>query len=97
LNFRPLFTAQGAPPAGSGDVQAGMLGSMTYDGKTVVTYHGWPLHRFVEDQGANKPQGQKLKSFGGEWYLVAPDGNKAEKQKSASSTGSKSGSQGGYY
>lgn len=97
LNFWPLFTTQGKPQAGSAGVQASMLGSMKYDGKTVVTYHGWPLHLFVQDQGAKKPQGQKLKSFGGEWYLVAPIGEKAEKQNSTKGNGTKSGSQGGYY
>jgi len=39
-------------------------------------YHGWPLYYFTRDEDADAPQGQDVESFGGEWYLITPDGEK---------------------
>ncbi|MFG6581432.1 hypothetical protein ACGYK1_18770 [Sulfitobacter sp. 1A13191] len=49
---------------------------MDYDGQKVVTYHGWPLYYFTRDEDADAPQGQDVESFGGEWYLITPEGEK---------------------
>ena len=73
LNAWPLVTTTGEPQA-EGEAQADMLGTMDYEGQTVVTYNDWPLYYFVRDEGADAPQGQDVESFGGEWYLVQPSG-----------------------
>jgi len=44
------------------------------DGKTQITYGGWPLYYFVEDRGGKTAAGQDVFGFGGDWYLVSPDG-----------------------
>lgn len=75
----PFVTSEGDPEAGD-QVHAEMLGTVQYDGQEVVTYNGWPLYHFARDQGADEPQGQDIESFGGEWYLVMPDGNKLERE-----------------
>ncbi len=77
LGAWPLVTSSGDPQA-SGEAKSDLLGTTQYEGQTVVTYNGWPLYHFVRDQGADAPQGQEIKSFGGEWYLVTPEGDKAE-------------------
>jgi predicted lipoprotein with Yx(FWY)xxD motif len=43
-----------------------------------VTYGGWPLYYFVQDQGPGEATGQDKHGFGGEWYLVTPAGEKAQ-------------------
>jgi predicted lipoprotein with Yx(FWY)xxD motif len=76
----PPVITEGQPKPGP-QVQASMLGTMErQDGKVQVTYNGWPLYYFTKDQPQGQPTGQDIKSFGGEWYLVQPQGIKvAEK------------------
>jgi predicted lipoprotein with Yx(FWY)xxD motif len=76
LEAWPLVTTGEAPRAGEG-ADADLIGTTDYDGRTVVTYNGWPLYTFVRDAGADAPQGQDIHSFGGEWYLVTPSGEEA--------------------
>ena len=62
---------------GSG-VDASLLGTITRDdGSLQVTYSGWPLYEFARDEVGAEPQGQEIESFGGEWYLITPAGEKA--------------------
>jgi predicted lipoprotein with Yx(FWY)xxD motif len=77
LNAWPLFTTTGEPQAGE-MADAALLGTMDYEGETVVTYNGWPLYYFAKDEGADEPQGNDIESFGGEWYLVQSSGEKVE-------------------
>jgi predicted lipoprotein with Yx(FWY)xxD motif len=78
--------AEAWPPAiASGKVQTSpnikenLLGTLKRkDGKTQLTYGGHPLYYFVKDQGPGATAGQDVKGFGGEWYLVKPDGSKVE-------------------
>lgn len=49
------------------------------DGQSQITYGGWPLYYFVEDHGGDDASGQDVFGFGGEWYLVSPDGTKNER------------------
>jgi predicted lipoprotein with Yx(FWY)xxD motif len=72
----PLFQSDGAPQAVEG-VDAALLGTIAHDGKTVVTYNGWPLYYFAKDQGPGSTAGQDVESFDGEWYLVTPAGERA--------------------
>ena len=73
LQAWPPFPTQGEPQAGEG-ANADMLGTTEFEGQTVVTYNGWPLYHFARDAGAGEATGQEIESFGGEWYLVTPEG-----------------------
>lgn len=72
----PLYTA-GEPQAGD-MVDAAKLDTIEHDGKMMVTYSGWPLYYFVKDAGPGQTTGQDVHSYGGEWYLVSPEGEKVE-------------------
>lgn len=80
LEAWPLAVTKGAPKAASA-VDAGLVGRVEHNGKSVVTYNGWPLYYFAQDSGAGSPQGQEIESFGGTWRLVTPDGMKAGEEK----------------
>lgn len=73
LEAWPLVTTSGDPQAGDG-ADASLLGTTDYEDQQVVTYNGWPLYYFVRDEGADEPQGNDVESFGGEWYLLTPEG-----------------------
>lgn len=72
----PMMTS-GAPLAGPG-VEAGLLGTIPRQGGMQVTYHGMPLYYFAGDKRAGSTAGQGINHFGGEWYLVAPNGREIE-------------------
>ena len=70
----PPLTTDGSPVAGEG-VDAKLLGTITRDdGTTQVTYNGWPLYLFSEDEAAGDTNGQGIDEFGGLWFLVSPAG-----------------------
>lgn len=72
--FWPPVTTQGMPQAGEG-VDASLLGTLTRDdGSTQVTYNGWPLYYFAEDEQAGDTNGQGISGFGGTWYIIGPEG-----------------------
>jgi predicted lipoprotein with Yx(FWY)xxD motif len=78
----PPDTTNGAPRAGAG-VSASLLGTTTRtDGKTKVTYHGHPLYYFAGDRKPGDSNGEGLKAFGAEWYVLSAAGNKVEKEGS---------------
>ena len=75
----PLLT-EGEPEAGD-KIDASLLGTIDRQGgATQVTYNGWPLYYFVQDQGPGEAAGQDKHGFGGEWYLVTPEGEKVEEE-----------------
>jgi predicted lipoprotein with Yx(FWY)xxD motif len=76
----PLLTDDAA--TSSAGVKAGLLGTTRRpDGKTQVTYHGWPLYYYAKDKAPGDMTGQDLKDFGAPWYVVSADkGNKLEKE-----------------
>ena len=70
----PPLLSQGSPVAGEG-VDSSMLGTITRDDGTMqVTYNGWPLYLFEEDEAPGDTNGQGVDEFGGLWYLVTPEG-----------------------
>lgn len=70
----PLLTT-GDPRAAAPAVEASMLGTVERrDGAMQVTYNGWPLYYYQQDPGSGEVTGQDVHSFGGEWYLVSPEG-----------------------
>lgn len=78
----PPLTTSGQPRVAGKAVSAD-LGTITRpDGTTQVTYHGHPLYFYakdVMDGDAGDTYGQGLKSFGADWYVLAPSGNKIDK------------------
>jgi predicted lipoprotein with Yx(FWY)xxD motif len=73
----PPLTSGGEPEAMSG-VNASMLGTIERsDGTMQVTYAGWPLYTFVEDQKPGEDNGTDSKAFGASWYPLHPNGQKA--------------------
>jgi predicted lipoprotein with Yx(FWY)xxD motif len=73
----PLLTT-GSPRPGAG-VRASLLGTTRRnDGKLQVTYQGYPVYTFVEDTRPGQTSGQGLDGFGGEWYVLDPQGRKIE-------------------
>jgi len=75
----PLVTVEGDVMVGPG-LDPDLAGTMARDGQAVVTYNGWPLYTFVRDQAGAAPEGQDIESFGGEWYLLGPDGEMIEEE-----------------
>lgn len=51
------------------------------DGTVQATYAGWPLYHFINDEGNTAINGEKMHSFGSDWFLLAPGGNKIDKGK----------------
>jgi predicted lipoprotein with Yx(FWY)xxD motif len=74
----PLLTGM-EPQAIHPDIQGGELGTVRRaDGTLQVTYNGWPLYYYVQDAQPGQVTGQDVHDFGGEWYLLSPDGEKIE-------------------
>ncbi|SFH26485.1 Secreted repeat of unknown function [Palleronia marisminoris] len=84
LDAWPLVTADGEVTVGP-DLDESLAGTFSYEGQTVVTYNGWPLYTFARDEAGQPPQGQDVHSFGGEWYLLGPEGEKLEEAGSEKS------------
>lgn len=74
-------------PLASGAMKEDLLSTMTReDGAKQVTYNGWPLYYYVQDRGSEEASGQDVHGFGGEWYLVAPDGTKVQEGEGGSAS-----------
>lgn len=92
----PPLTVSGSPVAGSG-VKASMLGTTKdADGKTQVTYHGWPLYTYAADTKAGVAHGEGLKTFGGLWWALTSAGTAAHPAGSSGSSSSGGGGGGGW-
>ena len=72
----PLTTS----PKAAGGVSAAKLGtSKRTDGTSIVTYGGHPLYTYVGDAAPGDTKGEGLDQFGAKWYVVAPSGQKIDK------------------
>jgi predicted lipoprotein with Yx(FWY)xxD motif len=70
----PVMASQGQPTA-RGQAQSGLLDTLQRRGGAAqLTYNGWPLYHFAQDQGADQLKGQDVMGFGAEWYLLTPKG-----------------------
>lgn len=70
-SWTPL-TTEGMAAAGPGAIQ-GLLGTITReDGKTQVTYNGWPLYLYSGDTSSDTTKGQGAEPG---WTLISPAGN----------------------
>lgn len=72
----PPLTTAGEPTAGQGAEKSMISTTERKDGSMQVTYDGWPLYYFTKDQQPGDTEGQDVKGFGAEWYLVSPEGEK---------------------
>ncbi len=78
----PPFLTDGEPTAGEDEVDEALLGTIERDdGTTQVTYNDWPLYYFVRDEEPGDTMGHEVMGFGGEWYLVTPEGNPLEAEE----------------
>jgi predicted lipoprotein with Yx(FWY)xxD motif len=92
-SWPPLLVAAGKKPVAGNGVTSSKLGMLKRpDGKTQVTYGGYPLYFFAGDKKAGDVNGQGLE---GEWHAVAASGaivTKSATPAAASSSGSSSSS-----
>ncbi|HET9050479.1 MAG TPA: hypothetical protein VFO60_02185 [Candidatus Dormibacteraeota bacterium] len=63
-----------APVAGAGIQQSLLSTVKSADGSLYTTYAGYPLYTFSHDQ-AGTANGEGIKSFGGTWETMNPDGS----------------------
>ena len=68
----------GKPRAANGATSAELGTINRPDGTTQVTYKGHPLYLYAKDGDAGDAYGEGIKSFGAEWYVLAPSGNKVD-------------------
>jgi predicted lipoprotein with Yx(FWY)xxD motif len=66
-------------PNAAGGAMSSELGTIKRpDGSTQVTYKGHPLYLYAKDGDAGDAYGEGIKSFGAEWYALAPSGKKVD-------------------
>lgn len=72
----PLTAAHHRPPVAGSGVEQSLLGTdpNPAGGARVVTYDGWPLYTYLDDTKPGQARGQAFLSFGGYWYVIAPNG-----------------------
>lgn len=74
----PPMAGHRLPPSGEG-VDASLVGSFQRpDGTVQAMYNGWPLYYFADDYVAGDVKGHDFEEFGGEWYLMTPDGREVQ-------------------
>lgn len=74
-NWPPFTAVEDAVPVTGDGVEQELLGTMANPaGGEVVTYNGWPLYRYAADRAPGEYNGQDRYLNGGEWYVIAPDG-----------------------
>lgn len=75
----PPLTTTGAAVAGAGVNAALLSTSPRPDGTTQVTYNGHPLYYYDDDKDAGTTKGQGETSYGANWYVLNPAGDKIDK------------------
>ena len=81
LSAWPPLQADGDVQVSGPALEEAKLGTITRDdGTRQVTYAGWPLYYYTQDSGG-AVNGQDVRSFGGEWYLVSPAGEMVHSEK----------------
>jgi predicted lipoprotein with Yx(FWY)xxD motif len=67
-----------SPPVGGDGIDGALLGSVNRpDGYAQLTYNGWPLYFYAEDAAPEDTEGHDIESFGEDWYLIGPNGERA--------------------
>lgn len=74
----PPLTSSRIPEI-SDNLQSDLVGSLRRaNGKMQVTYGGWPLYYYINDENPGDTKGQDVIGSGVKWYLISPEGNKVE-------------------
>jgi predicted lipoprotein with Yx(FWY)xxD motif len=87
----PPLVTEGSLVAGRGVDKDKLSTVKRKDGSLQVTYGGWPLYYFVKDDEPGNTYGQEMEHFGAVWYMVSPQGTKAEAEASEEQEGAKKG------
>ena len=75
----PPVLTEGTPVEAADPAKSDLLGTMERrDGSNQATYNGWPLYYYAKDSTVGEAKGQDVHGFGGEWYLLRPEGDKVE-------------------
>ena len=78
VGYWPPLLTTGKPVARTG-AKASLLGvTRRGDGTRQVTYAGHPLYRFVQDTKPGQTNGQNLRLYGAEWYVLSSAGRTIE-------------------
>ena len=73
----PPLTTSGAPHAMNGAESSKLDTARRTDGTTQVTYAGWPLYTYAADSKPGEDNGTDVRAFGGAWYPLHANGDKA--------------------
>lgn len=78
--WQPLIV-DSDPSAGKG-LDPSLVGTHERsDGSLQATYGGHPLYRYHQDEVPNDALGHALEAFGGQWFVVTPEGEPAMPEK----------------
>jgi len=84
LEAWPPVLSGAAVPESGGQVQADLIGTIERaDDSIQVTYNGHPLYYYAEDATATVPTGHDVDDQWGEWYLLTPDGEELQGERTA--------------
>lgn len=73
--FLPVLTT--STPAGGIGINVAAAGTVSRrDGDLQASYGGHPLYYYAGDTTPGQVNGHNLDLFGGQWYLVTPDGDR---------------------
>lgn len=72
----PPYIVEGEVDAGEGIDGEKLTTIERTDGQQQVAYDGWPLYYFAKDEEMRETEGHDVEAFGGEWYLISPEGDK---------------------
>jgi predicted lipoprotein with Yx(FWY)xxD motif len=77
----PPYLSDGAPQAGAGVANSLLATSVRVDdgGGAQVTYRGHPLYYYAGDDEPGDTTGQGLDQFGAKWFVLAPSGDKIDR------------------
>lgn len=77
----PPYLTSGEPAAGGPAVEEQKIETLTRDdGSRQVAYDGRPLYFYEGDDEPGDTDGHGLDAFGGEWYLISPEGDPLERR-----------------
>ncbi|MGA3038300.1 MAG: hypothetical protein ABSE64_12550 [Vulcanimicrobiaceae bacterium] len=60
------------PPGAAASMSTGWSSFVRSDGKTQLSYNGWPLYTYSGDSAAGQTNGNGITAFGGVWSVARP-------------------------
>lgn len=86
LSIWPPVTTTSSTPTVKG--VTGKIGTIkATNGKTQITLNGLPLYTYTPDTAPGNVTGQAVNTYGGLWWVVAPNGSKITKKVNKSNSG----------